>query len=68
VQRIRDDLRQRVAEVVTTYSFTPDEEAEAEKAGLRGDDAIFDEAIAEIYHRQSQLVLDDEAGFTDSSY
>jgi RNA polymerase sigma factor (sigma-70 family) len=68
VQRIRDELRKRVAEVVSTYSFTPDEEAEAEKAGLRADDAMFDEAVAEIYHRQSQLVLDDEAGFTDTSY
>jgi RNA polymerase sigma factor (sigma-70 family) len=68
VQRVREELRNRVAEVVTTYSFTPDEEQEAEKAGLRGEDAMFDDAVAEIYHRQSQLVLDDEAGFTDSSY
>lgn len=68
VQRIRDELRGRVAEVITTYSFTPDEEQEAEKAGLHGEDTMFDEALAEIYHRQSQLVLDDEVGMADSSY
>jgi RNA polymerase sigma factor (sigma-70 family) len=61
VQRVRELLRRRLAEIVSTYSFTTEEESEAEQAGLTGHDAMFDEALAEIYHRQSQLVLDDEA-------
>jgi len=61
LQKIRELLRRRLAEVIATYSFTPEEVAEAERAGLGGNDAMFDEALAEIYHQQSRLVLDDEA-------
>ena len=61
LQRVRDLLRRRLAEIVATYSFTRDEEIEAERAGLGGDDALFDEAIAEIYHRQVRLIREDEA-------
>ncbi len=61
VQRVREVLRARLAEVVTTYSFTAEEETEPDKAGLCGPDQMFDEAICEIYHRQSKLVLDDES-------
>lgn len=61
VQRVRELLRGRLGEVVNTYSFTPEEESEPDRAGLGGNDAMFDEAIAEIYHRQSRLVHDDEA-------
>lgn len=61
LQRIRETMRRRVRESICTYSFTPDELAEAEQAGLGGDDALFDEAIADIYHIQSRLVLDDRA-------
>lgn len=55
--RVRDALRRRVAEVVATYSFAPEELAEAERNGLplnpnKGGDALFDEALAEIYRRQ----------------
>lgn len=64
LQKVRDLLRRRIAETVATYSFTPDEQAEAEDAGLAGDDGLFDEAIAEIYHNQSRLVLDDEVGLS----
>jgi len=60
LQRVRDLLRRRLAEIVATYSFTRDEEIEADRAGLGGDDALFDEAIAEIYHRQVQLIREDE--------
>ncbi|MHC4107311.1 MAG: sigma-70 family RNA polymerase sigma factor, partial [Planctomycetota bacterium] len=61
LQRVRDLLRRRLAEIVATYSFTRDEEIEAERAGLGGEDAMFDEAIAEIYHRQVRLIREDEA-------
>ena len=60
LQRTRTLLRGRVRESIATYSFTPDELAEAEKAGLAGDDALFDEAIADIYHLQSRLVVSDQ--------
>jgi RNA polymerase sigma factor (sigma-70 family) len=61
LQKVRDLLRRRQAEIVATYSFTAEEENEAERAGLAGDDAMFDEALAEIYHQQSRLILQDEA-------
>jgi len=62
LQKVRDSLRSRLAETVATYSFTADEQAEADRAGLSGsDDEMFDEAIAEIYHRQARLVLEDES-------
>lgn len=64
VQRVREMLRRRLSEVVSTYSFTQEEEGEPERAGLGGNDNLFDEALAEIYHRQSQLILDDEAAAT----
>ena len=51
---------------MTTYSFTPDEAAEAEEAGLGSGDGIFDEALAEIYHQQSLLLLEDEAAASES--
>ncbi len=61
LQKVRELLRRRLAEMMATYSFTAEEEAEAEHAGLSGEDSMFDEALAEIYHQQSRLVLDDEA-------
>jgi RNA polymerase sigma-70 factor (ECF subfamily) len=61
LQRVREQLRKRLAETVTLYSFTADEAAEVERAGLGEDDGMFDEALGEIYHRQSRLILDDEA-------
>jgi RNA polymerase sigma factor (sigma-70 family) len=64
LQKVRDLLRRRLAETVATYSFTPDEQTEPERAGLGGDDAMFDEAIAEIVHRQSRLILEDEAAMS----
>lgn len=61
LQRVRELIRQRVMEMVSTYSFTPEEFEELERAGLGAVDSMFDEALAEIYHQQSRLVLDDEA-------
>jgi len=62
LQKVRDLLRRRVSESVATYSFTAEEEAEAERAGLGGDDGMFDEALSEIYHQQSRLILEEDAG------
>jgi RNA polymerase sigma-70 factor (ECF subfamily) len=61
LQRIRDLLRRRLSETVATYSFTEDEQREAQNAGLGDDDGMFDEALREIYHRQARLILEDEA-------
>ncbi len=65
--KIRTTLRSRLSEVISTYSFTQDELDEAERNGLglnptKADDALFDEAIAEIYHQQVELRRQDEAG------
>ncbi len=63
--KVRDLLRRRVAQVIATYSFTEEEVAEAERNGLelnptKADDALFDESVAEIYHRQMELRQRDE--------
>jgi RNA polymerase sigma factor (sigma-70 family) len=59
--KVRALLRRRLAESIATYSFTPEEFAEAERAGLSGDDVLFDDALADIYHAQSRLVREDLA-------
>lgn len=64
--KVRELLRSRLGEVIATYSFTREEEQEAERNGLvlnptKADDTLFDEAIAEIYHRQTELRRADEA-------
>jgi len=68
--KVRDMLRLRLCEVIATYSFTEDERAEAARNGLElapkqeravADDALFDEAIAEIYHQQVELRRQDQA-------
>jgi len=64
LQKVRDLLRARLAETVATFSFTPEEMAEPAKAGLGGDDTMFDDALAEIHHSQSRLVLDDDSGLS----
>lgn len=62
--KVREALRRRLGEVIMTYSFTSEELGEAERNGLAvnpkeasgpEDDASFDDAIAEIYHRQMEL-------------
>ena len=52
--KIRSRVRSRLSEIVTTFSFTPEEVAEPERNGLvlnpnNADDAMFDEALAEVY-------------------
>lgn len=64
--RVRDALRLRLREVIATYSFSAEEESEAERNGLmltpsNADDALFDEAIGEIYRRQMDLRERDRA-------
>jgi len=54
--KVRELLRSKLTEVVQTYSFTQDELAEPERNGIqlapnKADDAAFDEAISEVYHR-----------------
>jgi RNA polymerase sigma factor (sigma-70 family) len=60
LQRVRSMLRDQLATIVATYSFTADERRELDQAGLVGDDGLFDEAIADIWHRQTELVREDE--------
>jgi len=68
--RVRELLRQRLSEVIAIYSFTREELEEAARNGLElspkkdaapADDALFDDAIAEIYHRQLELRRQDQA-------
>lgn len=58
--KVRELLRVRLQEVICIYSFTQEELAEAERNGLalspnKADDAMFDEAVAEIFHRHVRL-------------
>lgn len=58
--KVRDLLRVRLTEVVATYSFTAEEMDEPQRNGLvlnptKSDDALFDEAIADIHHRLADL-------------
>lgn len=55
--KVRDMLRARLAEVIQTYSFTSDEIEEADRNGLspapnKADDTAFDEAIADVFHKE----------------
>lgn len=61
LQKTRDLLRARLSEMITLYSFTEEEQREAAEAGLGRDDAMFDDALADIYHQQAGLILEDEA-------
>lgn len=58
--KVRELIRVRLSEVVAMYSFTSEEQEEAERKGLalspnKADEALFDEAIAEIYHREVSI-------------
>jgi RNA polymerase sigma factor (sigma-70 family) len=66
MSKIRLALQRKLQDVISTYSFTKEELVEAERNGLvlnpsKADDALFDEAIAEIYHTQQLLRREDEA-------
>ncbi|MEO0649686.1 MAG: sigma-70 family RNA polymerase sigma factor [Planctomycetota bacterium] len=56
LSKVRGVLRERLAEVVERFSFTADEIAEPGRNGLdpnpkKATDSLFDEAVAEVYHR-----------------
>ena len=58
--KVRNLLRAALEEVMTKYSFTQEELDEATGKGLdwnpnKADDALFDEALADIYHAQTAL-------------
>ncbi|QOI99528.1 MAG: sigma-70 family RNA polymerase sigma factor [Phycisphaeraceae bacterium] len=68
--KVRESLRAKLREVIATYSFTPEEAGEAarnrldlepNKGPTASDDAAFDEAVSEIYHRQVELRRRDQA-------
>jgi len=68
--KVRVQLRERISQVISTYSFTMEELEEAERNGIalnptNSDDALFDEAVAEIFHRQADLRKQDEAALRD---
>jgi len=53
---VRARLREVLAETIARFSFTKEEEEEALRNGLgpnpnKTEDALFDEAVAEVYHR-----------------
>lgn len=61
--RVRTALRGHLGRVIATYSFTPEEIAEAEAAGLplgaggpfsATEDAALDDAVGEIYRRREE--------------
>ena len=59
--QVREMLRTRLADVVSTYSFTSEEQAEADRAGLGSDDKLFDDALSDIWARQSRLVHQEQS-------
>lgn len=70
--KVRELLRRRLQEVIATYSFTQEELEEGSRNGLTlnpkasenpDDDAMFDEAISEIYLRQVELRKSQSAVF-----
>jgi len=59
LKTVRSDLRERLHEVFSKYSFTDEEWDELERNGLglnpnKGSEAAFDDAVAEVFHRLSQ--------------
>ncbi len=63
--KVRDALRSRLGEVIATYSFTEDELEEAERNGLplspnKGDDGLFDDAIADLYLKEIETRREEE--------
>jgi RNA polymerase sigma factor (sigma-70 family) len=68
--KVRALLRKTLEDVIHKYSFTDDEAAEAARNGVdpnpnKASDALFDEAMSEIYHRQMALRQQDEASKVD---
>lgn len=58
--KVRDRVRSNLGEVMARFSFTDEELEEASRKGLdanpnKASDALFDEAVAEVYHRYAQF-------------
>jgi hypothetical protein len=58
--KVRDQLRTSLGAVMARFSFTDEELQEANRKGLdpnpnKASDALFDEAVAEVYHRYAQF-------------
>ncbi|QDU65811.1 RNA polymerase sigma factor [Engelhardtia mirabilis] len=65
--KVRKSLRGKLGEVVERFSFTQDEIEEPGRKGLdpnpnKASDALFDEAVAEVYHRYLEFREDASAG------
>lgn len=61
LRRVRDDLREEIRQVVWGYSFTDEELAEMDHAGLsRADDKLFDEALSDLYLEEQTLRMSGE--------
>ncbi len=70
LSRVRNLLRERIGEVMSKFSFTEEEAQEAARNGVdpnptKAADALFDEALADIYHRQMALRREDEVSRVD---
>jgi RNA polymerase sigma factor (sigma-70 family) len=67
--KVRETLRVRLSEVIATYSFTDEESGEAKRNGIELNpnninEAAFDEAVAEVYHRSLLLRRSEGEGTT----
>jgi RNA polymerase sigma factor (sigma-70 family) len=65
--KIREQVRVRLSDVVRMYSFTDEELAEAERNGMslkpnNSNDALFDEAVAEVYRLEMDQRRAEELG------
>ena len=70
LSKVRDVLRLRLADVMAKFSFTEEELGEASRNGVdpnptKASDALFDEAMTDIYHRQIALRQEDEVSPVD---
>ena len=54
LKKVRNTLRETIAEVVREYSFTKEEASEVERARLHKADEMFDTALADIYAQEEQ--------------
>jgi len=55
-QRVREVLREELMVAIEQWSFTDDERAETDRAGLAADDAAFDEALGEVWRAQEEIL------------
>ncbi len=65
--KVRVLLREKLQDVLLRFSFTDEELAEATRNGLdpnpkKASDALFDEALAEVYARAAQVRLEPQNG------